>query len=137
MKPGIFIDTSYILALANTGDQYHLQAQAVTRTVSPPFITTEAILTEIGNALAKTRWRSVGVTTLKALRADRNIEIVPVDPPLFDQAVTLYSSRPDKEWGLTDCISFVVMRQRGLIEALTTDAHFQQAGFQALLSLGK
>lgn len=137
MKPAIFIDTSYILALANTGDQYHPQAQAVTRRVSPPFITTEAILTEIGNALAKTRWRSVGVTTLRALRADRNIEIVPVDTLLFDQAVTLYSSRSDKEWGLTDCISFVVMRQRKLTEALTTDAHFQQAGFRALLSLGK
>jgi len=52
---------------------------------------------------------------------------------LFDQAVTLYAARMDKEWGVTDCISFVVMQERGLTAALTTDAHFQQAGFQALL----
>ncbi len=133
MTPPTFVDTSYILALANTADQYHTQARAAALQMSPPFITTEAVLTEIGNALAKVRWRHVGVMTLQALRADTHVEIVSIDPHLFDQAVTLYSSRPDKEWGLTDCISFVVMQDRGLTEALTTDVHFQQAGFRALL----
>jgi uncharacterized protein len=42
-------------------------------------------------------------------------------------------SRRDKEWSLTDCISFVVMKERGLTEALTADHHFEQAGFKALL----
>jgi len=134
MKPPVFIDTSYILALVNTADHYHAQAKQVAALVEPPFITTEAILTEIGNALAKTRWRSLGVTTLQALRTDNNIDIVTVDAALFDRAVALYGARSDKEWGLTDCISFVVMQERGLTEALTADQHFEQAGFRGLLT---
>ena len=51
----------------------------------------------------------------------------------FDEGVRLYVARPDKDWSLTDCISFVVMRERGITEALTGDRHFEQAGFVALL----
>jgi len=47
---------------------------------------------------------------------------------------TLYQQRPDKEWGLTDCISFVVMQEQGISEAFTSDHHFTQAGFTILLS---
>ena len=52
---------------------------------------------------------------------------------LYQRAFALYCQRMDKEWGLTDCISFVVMRERGLTEALSADKHFEQAGFRALL----
>ena len=52
---------------------------------------------------------------------------------LYAQALELYRQRPDKEWGLTDCFSFIVMQARRIAEALTTDEHFQQSGFQALL----
>jgi predicted nucleic acid-binding protein len=58
---------------------------------------------------------------------------VSVDAKLFDRAVSLYSARPDKEWGLTDCISFVLMSERGIAQALTTDRHFEQAGFLNVL----
>ncbi len=124
-----FIDTSYILALINTADKYHKRARATALAAHPPFVTTEAVLTEIGNALSKIRWRPMGIATLNDLRADPDIETVPVDSVLFDRAVALYGSRPDKEWGLTDCISFVVMEERGL----TTDRHFEQAGFPSAL----
>lgn len=133
MKPLTFIDTGYILALANTADQFHPQARATAMLVKPPFITTEAVLTEIGNALARTRWRQLGVTTLQALRTDENIEVISIDSLLFDRAVSLYGSRPDKEWGLTDCLSFVVMKKRQVTQVLTTDRHFEQAGFHNLL----
>jgi predicted nucleic acid-binding protein len=59
--------------------------------------------------------------------------VLSVSTELFDRAVTLYAARIDKEWGVTDCISFVVMQERGLTAALTTDVHFQQAGFRVLL----
>jgi hypothetical protein len=51
----------------------------------------------------------------------------------FDAGLSLYRSRADKEWSMTDCISFVVMKERGIKEALTADHHFEQAGFKALL----
>jgi predicted nucleic acid-binding protein len=72
----------------------------------------------------------LGFAIINDLRTDPNIETIPVDATFFDRAVELYGSRSDKEWGLTDCISFVVMQERGLTHVLTTDRHFAQAGFQ-------
>ena len=136
MSSPIFIDTSYILALVNTTDQHHELARSAAATLNPPFVSTEAVLVEIGNALSRVRWRHLAIATLQDLRADPDIKIVPVDSELFDQAIALFSARTDKEWGLTDCISSVVMQKRNLTHALATDRHFEQAGFQnALLDL--
>ena len=133
MKHPLFIDTGYILALVNTADTFHQRARAAASQITPPFLTTEAVLTEIGNALARQRWRPLAIATLHNLRNSADIEVVTIDSALFDRAVALYSSRSDKEWGLTDCTSFVVMQERSLTHALTTDRHFEQAGFQNLL----
>ena len=70
---------------------------------------------------------------LSSLEADPTVEILPVSPTLYQDAFRLFQERPDKEWGLIDCVSFVVMGARGLVEALTSDEHFEQAGFRALL----
>lgn len=134
MIASVFIDTGYILALANTRDKYHAAAAATPRDSITTYVTTEAVLTEVGNALAHPRWRKLGVATLNDLRHDPNIEIVPVDTALFNRAIALYTARMDKAWGLTDCISFVVMQEQGLIHVLTTDKHFAQAGFQNVLA---
>lgn len=133
MKKPLFIDTSYILALVNTRDEFHLQAKNVADQVDDKLITTEAVLLEVGNALAKPQWREIAVETLEDMRSDDDVEILSVDSELFSKALKFYSSRIDKEWGLTDCISFVVMKDRKLKDALTSDHHFEQAGFQALL----
>ncbi len=79
------------------------------------------------------RWRSASVATIEDLRSDLDIEVVSISPGLFDRAMKLYSSHKDKEWGMTDCISFIVMQDREIIDTLTTDDHFRQAGFRALL----
>ena len=129
----VFLDTGYILALVNTADDYHEPAERLALKTEDLFVTTEAVLTEIGNALAKLRWRSLAVSTLEDVRSDPDTEVVSVSKELFDRAVILYSSRMDKEWGLTDCISFSVTQDCGLISALTADDHFRQAGFRALL----
>ena len=133
MKPAVFIDTSYFLALVNSRDKYHETAKTMAAQVSPPFITSEAVLFELGNALAKPPHRVLAIQVLRQIRADTSIEIVSIGSDLFAQTVAFYQSRPDKAWGLTDCSSFVIMQQRGLREALTADAHFEQAGFTRLL----
>jgi predicted nucleic acid-binding protein len=114
MKAPIFVDTGYILAAINTADKYHKRAQTAAECVEPPFLTTEAVLIEIGNALAKQRWRAFGAATLAKLRNSPDIQIVPLETTLLEEAIGLYSTRPDKEWGLTDCISFIVMQRYGL-----------------------
>ena len=70
---------------------------------------------------------------LDSLETDPRVEVIPLSEQLYTRASRLYRERPDKEWALTDCVSFVVMEDRGINETLTTDEHFQQAGFQALM----
>lgn len=67
------------------------------------------------------------------MRSASNVNVVPLTPDLLGRALQLYAARPDKDWGLTDCVSFEVMRERGIEEALAADQHFIQAGFRALL----
>jgi predicted nucleic acid-binding protein len=83
--------------------------------------------------LTRRRYRAAAIRLLAALERDHRIEVVPLSDELYMRAMQLYSARPDKEWGLTDCASCVVMSERALSIALTSDAHFQQGGFRALL----
>ena len=83
--------------------------------------------------MAEERTRHAGVAILQALEEDMNLTIVQNSEDLYRRAFALYKSRSDKEWGMTDCISFVVMTSGKITEALTTDTHFQQAGFVALM----
>jgi hypothetical protein len=133
VKPAIFIDTSYFLALVNKRDKYHQAAKAAAAQVVPPFITSNAVLLELGNALARPPHRRLAIRALQQIWADAQIEIVILDRELLAETITFYQARPDKAWGLTDCASFVIMQQRGLHEALTADRHFEQAGFKRLL----
>lgn len=129
MTTPVFVDTAYVLALANKRDKYHELARIAYELVPPPYLTTEAVLVEVGNAFSRSRWRMMGVAMLDNLCYSPHFEIVPVDSALLDRAIAFYGARMDKEWGLTDCISFVVMQERGLTRVLTTDGHFEQAGF--------
>jgi predicted nucleic acid-binding protein len=88
---------------------------------------------EIGNALAGLRYRKAAVQSLDAVENDPKIEIIPITEELYARAFELYWNRPDKEWGLIDCISFIVMDEHGITDALTADDHFRQAGFRVLL----
>jgi uncharacterized protein len=136
VEPKVFLDTAYAIALAADSDQFHDRATALADQLEASktrFVTTEAVLLEIGNALAKQRYRKAAVQLLASLASDPDVEIVPLTHGLFDRGFAFYCNRADKDWGLTDCLSFVVMTERGLTESLTSDDHFKQAGFIALL----
>jgi len=136
MKAEVFLDAAYAIALSVPKDSYHSQAVALSNELEAfrtRMVTTRAVILEIGNALSKQRYRQAAIELLRALEADPNVLVIPLSEDLYTQAFRLYSERPDKEWGLTDCISFVVMQSREMTEALTADDHFQQAGFRALL----
>ena len=70
---------------------------------------------------------------ITSLEKDPAITIAAIDPELLRRGLRRYDERPDKTWSLTDCVSFVVMEDHGLTDALTGDHHFEQAGFRALL----
>jgi predicted nucleic acid-binding protein len=130
----LFLDTAYVQARVDRRDQFHRAALAIQgrlRDASQVW-TTEAVLIEIGNALAAAN-RDDAVRFIEQCYHTANIRVGPVTTGLLLEALELYRTRPDKGWGLTDCISFVVMRTNGLIEALTSDHHFRQVGFRALL----
>jgi hypothetical protein len=127
-----FLDTSFIVALINERDQYHAAAsQVADQYVSHPLVTTDAVLLEIANALAR-QYKAEAIQVIEELCSSSEVEIVRLTPNLFDEAFSLYKARQDKDWGLVDCISFVVMQKQTLQVALTFDQHFVQARFQIL-----
>ena len=136
MRGEVFLDTAYAVALSSPSDHLHKRAVELAEeleAVGTRLVTTRAVLPEIGNGLSKLRYRLAAMKLLDSLRADPNVEIIPLSEDLYTRGLRLFRERPDKEWGLTDCISFVVMQDRGMMEALTPDEHFMEAGFRALM----
>lgn len=129
----VFVDTVHLLALINPNDAWRAKALEWAARISEPLVTSEAVLTEVADALCRADRRSWAVAAIKDLRADPDVACVPGSAELFARAFDHYCSRPDKDWSLTDCISFVIMRDRAIDRALTSDVHFVQAGFRALL----
>ena len=96
-------------------------------------MTTSAVLLEPGAALSRVAHRAGAMTIIRELQANVRVEIINVSGDLLEQGLALFELRHDKEWSLTDCVSFEVMAQFDPPRALTADAHFEQAGFVALL----
>jgi uncharacterized protein len=132
----IFLDTSFAITLSSVTDQNHVRAVQLANQIETDktrLVTTQAILLEIGNALSKQRHRVAAIQLLESLETDPSVEVVLFTNSLYKLAFNLFKQREDKEWGLVDCVSFIVMQDRGITDALTADTHFQQAGFRALL----
>jgi predicted nucleic acid-binding protein len=128
----VFADTFYFLALLNKKDEAHQKAVEFAGTIGK-LVTTEWVFTELGDGLASSRHRNMFSQTRQQMLADGDVQVVPLDMRLYEEGIQFYTNRADKEWSLTDCISFVVMQREGITEALTGDHHFEQAGFVALL----
>ena len=131
-----FLDSSYAIALVTSDDLHHERAVELSFKIQRDrveLITTRPILLEIGNSLARRSRRKCGLDLLQQMSVDRKLTLVELSAGLYDTALGLFSERMDKEWGLVDCVSFVVMREHHVETALTADRHFVQAGFRALL----
>ena len=129
----VFADTFYFLALLNERDAAHKRAVASSRTIGLSLVTTEFVLVELADALRKPQQRDEVLTLFQVVETDPAFQLVRASSELIQRGRRLYRERPDKNWPLTDCISFVVMQDHNLSEALTADRHFEQAGFKALL----
>jgi predicted nucleic acid-binding protein len=98
-----------------------------------PIITTEAVLWEWMNALADPAVRRTAAEGYRRCHSDQQVEVIPFGGEAIENAMRLYEARGDKSWSLTDCFSFVAMRQRQLTDALSADRHFEQSGYRAAL----
>jgi len=128
----VFADTFALIAWLNPRDSAHLQVAAYLEGFTGRLVTTEWVLVELADALSLPEARLIAVDFLKAVRTDPLFDVVGYDPAVYRAGFGLFAARPDKAWSLTDCISFVVMREKGISEALTADRHFEQAGFLAV-----
>jgi uncharacterized protein len=132
MPDRIFLDTSFIIALINERDQYHAQAEALSFSfANSALLTTGAVLLEIGNALSK-EFRAEAASVIKLLSQSARVEVAEIDSKLIEKGLAVYEKYADKKWGLVDCLSFVVMREADITQALTFDKDFEQAGFTVL-----
>ena len=130
----VFADTFYFLAIINARDAAHEKAANFSEAREDAIVTTAWILTELADALCDSSRRHTFRRVVNDLEADSRTSIVPPSQSLFERGMDLYNARDDKDWSLTDCISFIVMKEHGITEALTGDRHFEQAGFRALLA---
>jgi predicted nucleic acid-binding protein len=135
----VFVDTVAWIALVNINDALHnqaLQVMEALRQQNAHLITTEFVLLEVADALSAPSIRSQTLAFVEGLRQLPILLIVPATQALLADGWILYGQRSDKDWGLTDCTSFVIMIEEQITQAFTSDHHFEQAGFANLLSLG-
>lgn len=131
----VFADTSYWIAVLNRRDPLHPRALSVNAKLSATkLVTSEMVLAELLNGMSgEEPLRVASSSAVERMRRRGTVAVVPQTPEQFDAAFLLYKRAADKLWSLTDCASFLLMRQMGIREALTYDQHFVQAGFTALL----
>jgi predicted nucleic acid-binding protein len=129
----IFADSFYYFALINKSDAAHQQAMALGASRADDIATTEWVLVEVLDGLARLPQRTLALKLIARLHSDPRVRLVGVGEMGFEEVLNFYSNRPDQEWSFTDCASFIAMRRLGITEALTADHHFEQAGFRALL----
>ena len=129
----VFADTSFYLAFLNPDDEFHTRSVEFASSFNGKMLTTAWVLTELVDALSRPVARQAVVDFVEELQANPQVGILPARQALFDLGFELFRRRLDKYWSLTDCISFAAMEQQRLESALTSDHHFEQAGFQVLL----
>jgi predicted nucleic acid-binding protein len=110
----VFADAFYFVARLNGRDQHHDRRVAFSRNFRASIVTTDLVLMEVADALAKSECRLRVREFVLYLRQAAACEIIPASRELFDRALELYHPHADKEWKLTDCSSILVMRERGL-----------------------
>ena len=135
MSEGMFVDTSGFYALLVKADEEHARAAAILRSRGEQrkgFVTTDYVLDETAT-LMKARGHSYLLRAFfDVVFRSAACRVEWTDRKRFERAVRFLLDHEDKPWSFTDCLSFCVMEELGIRQALTKDKHFRQAGFEAL-----
>lgn len=131
-----FVDTSYFIALVNVKDIYHNLAKEWAQQIKRDKIIchlTIPIIFELADGFSRLSRREMGKSLIDNILNSENYIVHPFSETIYQEALELYSSREDKEWGLTDCYSFKIMEENKISKTLTADIHFKQFGMEILL----
>ncbi len=131
----IFLDASYLIALLHERDQNHVASIGLIDQLEAdqtPLMTTEFCLVELVDFLSSKNLPEAGREIVEHLKSNDFLTVVQCSSSLFQRGLIFHAKHRDKSWGVTDCTSFIVMREERVREAATFDAHFSQAGFRVL-----
>jgi predicted nucleic acid-binding protein len=129
----MFLDTSGLLCLHHRAEPFHRSAVACYKAAAIRLTHNYVLAEFIALAHARRVPRVAAISFVSDLVQDPDIDTVWIDEPLNRKAVDLLLARRDKTYSLCDAVSFVLMRERNIVEALTTDRHFDGEGFRRLL----
>ena len=129
----VFADSFTFFALLNPHEAPRAKAVAFAGIFEGTLVTTGWVLTEVADGMARPGNRELFLAIHHELQKRSGIRIVACCEELYQRGIEFYGKRLDKDWSLTDCISFLVMQDLSIAEALTGDHHYEQAGFVALL----
>ncbi len=129
-----FLDTGFIIALEDKNDQYHPQARKFWKNLdrTSQIVTSSFILDEVTTAFNRRNLHSKAVEIGEKLLYSSDISFYQVGENLLFDSWDYFKKHDDKAYSLTDCVSFVLMKQLKIDRALALDKHFEQAGFQCL-----
>ncbi len=130
----VFLDTAGILAMSNRRDSFHENAVRINQyleEIHVRFVITDFIVVEVCNSLSK--HKHLALKFLKLIQESDDIEVIPITKTRFEKALQMYQEYTDKDWGLTDITSFLIMKEYGIQEVFTCDHHFKQMGFTVLI----
>jgi predicted nucleic acid-binding protein len=135
MSP-IFVDTSALIALGNTRDQFHLQAKEIFKELvlaRNRFLTTNAVIFELTNAFSAVQYKSIAIKLIDMINNSRGWSVITIDDDLMTKGISRFRKMHDKDWSLVDCISMIISEDIGCTNIFSNDHHFEQAGFVILL----
>ena len=137
MNKLVFIDTFAWIAILNKSDTYHIESKNILKKLleeENKLITTNFIIVETINALSKQTFRKSVVKFINRIEQSSSVKIVNITEEIYKSAWLLYQNRLDKDWGITDCTSFEIMKLMNIKYAFSNDKHFKQAGFSILVT---
>ncbi|MFL6207403.1 MAG: type II toxin-antitoxin system VapC family toxin [Pyrinomonadaceae bacterium] len=129
----MLLDTSGLLGLFDRRERHHVQAVERYHVARNRLVHNYVLAEFVALAHARHAPRALALEFTASLLTNSKVEIIWVGESLHQAALALLQQRLDKEWSLCDAVSVLLMQQRGFTEALTTDHHFEQAGFVRLL----
>jgi len=135
MRESVFVDSFAWIASINKSDNYHKTSLKTIETLvgrGTKLVTSNYVIIETINALSKVEFRKAAGEFIDKRKQSPSVELIKITDEMYDNAWKLYKERTDKNWGITDCTSFEIMRMFNIKKAFTNDKHFEQAGFSLM-----